>query len=218
MAMKRLLFLLPLLTALLFSCKQDEYVPKISTSGGNTNPRASSAVTLVPTSWLFFVGDAGNQRNPNNYQKTIITSESSATSPISGTGLIGVGSRPVSYTLGITAPVVNDTASYSYWAYAITPPTALRVGKSLTLKARIRLDQVQGKGVSLALRGDRTGQSAMLFATTEGKSTLTGTADFAPYSVTLPYTAAVESIILYCTVLPRTTGKVLFTDVSLQIN
>ncbi|RAJ91020.1 hypothetical protein LX87_05361 [Larkinella arboricola] len=215
--MKNVLFLFAVL--LLTSCERNQTIPPVSSPGKTTNLGTSrNSITLEAKNWLFAVGDEGNQANPNNYQKSLTDRQAANTSPMSGTTLGGIGSRPASYSLGITAPMVHDTASYSYWYYSIRPPAGLRVGKSLTLTARVRLEQVQGKGVSLVLRGDKGAQTNVLFSSTEGKTTITGTADFASYSVTLPYSSAVDYINLYLLILPRTTGKVIFSDVALQIN
>ena len=91
------------------------------------------------------------------------------------------------------------------------------MGRSLTLTAKVRLDNVQGKGVSLVLRGDRNSQPVVLFATTEKKIPLRGTADFTDYSVTLPYSAGVDYLIVYFVMLSNTTGTATFTDVSVTV-
>lgn len=214
--MKKKLFLLPLAAILVTGCEQDEDFPKaVSPRGPTSSTSTNNAVALASANWSFAVGDVGNQSNPNNYQHTLVTN---STLPLNNTGLGGVSSRTSSYTLGMAAATIKDTASYCYWLAGIPSSTSLRMGASLTLKAKVRLDNVRGKGVSLVLRGDRGTQTAVLFATTQGKISLTGTADGTEYSVTLPYSTPVDRFIAYFVLLSNTSGSATFSDVSLQIN
>lgn len=216
---KHILFLLPLLSLLLLGCQRDENLPKANTSGGSSSsPSITNALVLTPTVWRFLVGDADNQRNPNNYRQTLVSSSTGTTLPIGSTGLVGVSTKAASYTLGMIASTITDTASYCYWAYGLYPPTSLRVGKALTLKAKLKLTDVQGKGVSLVIRGDKSTKTATLFASTQGRTPIFGTADFREYSITMPYTQAVDWLILYVVLMPQTTGTVQVTDLSLQVN
>ncbi|GAB3327698.1 hypothetical protein GCM10027299_28670 [Larkinella ripae] len=219
--MRALLLIAPVLTLFLLSCERNENFPEPttpSTGGGPRTPTSGNTIPISATDWRFFVGDVGNRSNPNNYQQSVRTSSVGTTSPIGGTGLAGVPARAVSFTLGMGTSTLVDTTSYCYWTYRFTPPAALRVGRSLTLTAKVRLEQVQGQGVSLVLRGDRNSQPSVLFATTEGKTPVKGTADFAEYAVTLPYSAGVDELFIYLILLPHTTGTATFTDVSLAIH
>ncbi|GAB3499800.1 hypothetical protein GCM10027341_23850 [Spirosoma knui] len=218
--MRTRLILSLLLASFLLSCQRDDYLPKATstTSSGNPSlPSAGNVIPLTATDWRFYVEKEGNQSNVTNYQQTFYTRSTATTSPTGGTGLVGLSTKAASFTLGMSTSALIDTATYCYWAYSFFPPTSLRVGRSLTLKANVRLDQVQGKGVSLVLRGDRKGQAAVLIASTEGQIPMKGTADFAEYSVTLPYTTGVESLIIYLLMMPNTTGAITFTDVSLSV-
>ena len=129
-----------------------------------------------------------------------------------------MSSRTTSYTLGMAASILKDTASYCYWLASVPPSATIRVGASLTLRAKVRLQDVQGKGVSLVIRGDKGPTTSVLFATTEGQVPIRGTADSTEYSVTLPYTTAVDKLIVYVVMLSNTSGSVAFTDVSLSID
>lgn len=219
--MRTIFLLLLLLVPFLVSCDQMDNFPKAATSGGSSNPginSPSSVVSFDAANWRLYAGDVGNQSNPNQYQHTLVTSTSSSPStPIIGTGLGGLSSRASSCTLGLAASTIIDTASYCYWAYRFYPPTTLRIGQSLRLTAKIKLDNVQEKGVSLVLRGDRKGQSVVLFASMEGKLPLNGTADYTTYSVTLPYTTGVGYFIVCFLLLSNTTGTATCTDVSVAI-
>ncbi|GAB3549995.1 hypothetical protein [Spirosoma fluminis] len=218
--MQTYLFLFLFLASFLLSCERDDNFPKATStasSGNSSLPSAGNTVMVTATDWRFSVEKGGNRSNANNYQQTFRDSSPEVTSPIGNTGLVGVSAKAASFTLGMSTLALTDTAAYCYWAYSFSPPTSLRVGRSLTLKARVRLDQVQGNGVSLVLRGDRKGQTAVLIASTEGQIPMKGTADFAEYSVTLPYTIGVESLIIYLLMMPNTTGAATFTNISLSV-
>ena len=218
--MKNFLFSLPLIALLLSGCDSKEDFPKANTSGDDISSPLTIANTfpLKVEDWAFGIGNAGSTGNPNYYQPRRITSEASSGSPVNTTGLVGMASRTSSYSLSISATTISDTASLSYWYFRIAPPTTLRAGKSLTLKAKVHVENVQGKGASLVLRGDKGSKTAVLFATTEGQATIRGNADFREYSVTLPYSGSVDYILVYLTMLPQTIGRVTFTDVSVQSN
>ena len=219
--MKNVPLLLPLLM-LLSGCEQDENYPKATVSRGSSTSTLSvnNGVSLAASDWFFHVGDVGNQSNPNHYQPTRISSTAGtgSSSPLGGSGLIGTSSRTTSYTLGMESSTLKDTASYCYWLASVPPSAALRVGASLTLRAKVRLQDVRGKGVSLVIRGDKGPITAALFATTEGRTGIRGTAGPTEYSVTLPYTTAVDKLIVYLVMLSNTSGSVTFSDVSVQIN
>ena len=212
----------------LAGCKQDAVIPTATTSTGSTSTSGSSkAITFASSDWMFWVSNwvsngvsNGSKENPNQYQSSLTTDVITTTSPMGSTGIGGlpVTTKSESYLLGMAATTIKDIESYSYWMTSLPPPKTLQPGKSLTLRAKIQLQNVQGKGVSFALRGDRTTQSAVLFATTQDKINLSGTNDFTEYSVTLPYTTSVDYILIYFVFLPQTTGKVLLKDVSLQVN
>ena len=219
--MRTLLLFSLLLASFLLSCDQHENFPRptTTTSGGSSSlPSTSNVIPLTTTDWRFVVGDVGNRTNPNNYQQTFRTSGEGTTSPIGSTGLVGLPAKATSFTLGMGTSTLNDSTSYCFWTNSFSPPATLRVGRSLTLKAKVRLDHIQGKGVSLALRGDRKSQTSVLFTTTDGQLPLTGTAGYTEYAVTLPYSASVDTLVLYFVLLPRTTGTVTFTNVSVAIN
>ncbi len=218
--MRTHLLLSLLLASFLLSCAWDDNFPKATStasSGNSSLPSAGNTVPVTATDWRFYVEKGGNRSNANNYQQIFRDSSPGGTSPIGSTGLVGMSTKASSFTLGMSTSALTDTATYCYWGYSFSPPTSLRVGRSLTLKAKVRLDQVQGKGISLVLRGDRKGRTAVLIASTEGQIPMRGTADFTEYSVTLPYTTGVDSLTIYLLMRPNTTGAVTFTDVSLVV-
>ncbi len=111
------------------------------------------------------------------------------------------------------------TTSGSFWAQTIV--SDIPVGKSLTLKAWIKLENVVGKGIALAVRGDNTTaptDSAEVFSSTEENIVISGTEDtWIPYTVTLPAVPAdIKSIVVYLLFLPETSGTVYFDDITLH--
>jgi len=145
----RPILLLLTLVSLVLGCESCDRFPQATTSGGSpTTSLSLSAVTFIPATWQSYVGDVGNQANPNTYQYTRVigTASTSSFAPLGGPSLPGVLSQTSSYTLGMAASTIIDTASYGYWAYSFSSLTGLRVGRSLTLTAKIRLDNVAGKG------------------------------------------------------------------------
>ena len=223
--MKQLLLVTYVLIALM-GCKKDDVVPAATTSTGSSTGGSSKATAITADGWTFWVSNwvtngvsNGSKDNPNQYQSSLTSEATATTSPITGTGIGGLPTAKIeSYSLAVAAPINKDTASFSYWVTALTPPKTLQIGKSLTLRAKVQLQDVQGKGVSLALRGDRTAQSAVLFASTQASKNIAGTSDFTEYSVTLPYTTSVDYILVYLVMLNKTTGKAIFKDISIQVN
>lgn len=199
------------LVIIVVGCKQDDVKP-IATSPVITISGSGVTTTFTASEWYFYLS-GGTVGNPNQYESTLITDGLISTAP-SNTTLTNV----YSYSLGISTETAKTAEIFSYWSAALTPPKGIQVGKSLTLKAKVQLQNIQGKGVSLALRGDRTNQMGVLFATTQGKISLIGTNDFTEYSVTLPYTASVDRILVFLVFSDQTTGKALFKDVSVQVN
>ncbi|WP_157634565.1 hypothetical protein [Spirosoma panaciterrae] len=116
--------------------------------------------------------------------------------------------------------VKNDSTFYMFVQQFF--PQTLKVGDKLTLKAKIKTDNLAGQGVSLVIRGDQivNGKSNMVFFTTsQGKTVINGTGAFKEYAVTLDsYPGTADYISVYLIYLPQTTGTVYFDDVSLTAN
>lgn len=109
-----------------------------------------------------------------------------------------------------------ESQCFSFWGQNIN--TNIPTGKSLTLRVRIK-GQLEGEGVSIAIRGDDTPEisgTGEQFATTQGFSPISGTFDWTVYSLNLgTVEPTIESLTVYLTYLPNTTGTVFFDDVSL---
>ena len=125
------------------------------------------------------------------------------------------------YSLRINCEAVrNDTAHcYLYQSFL---PTSIPVGAKLTLKAKIKTVNVQGKGLTLTLRGDKNvnGQGKpVFFVSSEGKTPIKGTNEFEEYSVTLDsYPGNADYLAVLIVYLPGTTGAVYLDDVSVVVN
>lgn len=218
--MKQLLMPLLLVISLMTGCDQQENFPVAARSGGAGNSHTRNTLTFVPTDWTFEVNNGGHQHNPNNYQSLLQVSSASTrlALPVSATGLAGVTSRATSYSLGMAATTIHDTTSFCYWYSQLVPPATLRIGDSLTLKARIRVNQVQGQGITLLIRDDKSTLTAALCRKREGQISVTGTADFVSYTYTLPYTNPVRYFRVYLLMPPQTIGTATFSDMSVQVN
>lgn len=195
--MKTIQTLLTLLTlaALFGACKKGETQPQVQlVQNGNVEQKIQN--------WIFNY-DAANPKNPNGYDFGF-TAEA-ASSP--------------QYSLKINCNTVkNDTAFCSY-AQNIPKPT-IATGARVTLSVAVKTVNLKGKGISIALRGDKMGQNTpVFFTTTQGKASITGTEEFKTYSVTLDsYPGNVDNLFIFLVYLPGTTGAVYFDDVSLAVN
>ncbi|GAB3499810.1 hypothetical protein GCM10027341_23880 [Spirosoma knui] len=187
--MKNLTVLFLLLVGLATGCTKNEDSPA---------PATNNVITFGGTDWQAYPADFG-EPNPNSYLNNRTTAGNS-------------------YSLPLSATAIKDTSTFSYWVAGFQPGNELTIGKTLTLRAKVRLDNVQGTGISLALRGDTRVQTAALFASTQTQKVIRGTADFTEYTLTLPYTKSVDLVSVYLLLLPKTTGTVTFSDVSVEVN
>jgi hypothetical protein len=123
------------------------------------------------------------------------------------------------HSLAVAKNLAADS-SFGFWAQTIQ--ASRFVGRSVTLRASIALDDVSGEGVAIAIRGDDTTRPsgyAEAFATTQGSESITGSGQWATYEVTLPFVdETVRSITVYLIHLTNTTGTVYFDDVTLVVN
>lgn len=116
--------------------------------------------------------------------------------------------------------VKNDTAHC--FIYQSIPAGNIPAGSKLTLKGKIKAVNLDGKGVALAIRGDKTvnGQGLVAgFITTEGRTLITGTHEFEDYTLTIDsYPGNMDYIVVMLFYLPGTTGTVYLDDVTLAVN
>jgi hypothetical protein len=110
------------------------------------------------------------------------------------------------------------TGFFSFWAQTITVSDPSRM--TLELSVAIKVAELQGEGVAIAIRGDdaslRNGD-AEAWATTRGSTLVRGTQDWTTYSVQLGgLEAAIDQITVYLMYLPNSSGTVYFDDAVLS--
>jgi len=105
------------------------------------------------------------------------------------------------------------SSGFSSWSYRITP-SEIPVGSKLVLKLKVKLNEVAGNGVCVALRGDTSSENAF-FVTTEGNQRISGTQEFKEYSVKLNYYPQDVSAIWIFLIMDTSTGTAYFDDISL---
>lgn len=116
-----------------------------------------------------------------------------------------------SYSLKIERTTL-DYANYWYWGQLYEGE--MPFGEDLTLTARIKGVDLSGNGISIAIRADA--DSTYQFETTQYMTNISGTFDWAEYSVDLSELSAdVTKIYIFLIYLHNTTGTVLFDDITL---
>lgn len=97
---------------------------------------------------------------------------------------------------------------------------AIPVGKDLIFSVKIKGVNLQGDGVSIAIRTDELTANGTYttdqFVTTQYQFSITGTFDWTTYTITLPnVSTTAKRIDAFCIYLSGTTGTVYFDDASL---
>ena len=90
-------------------------------------------------------------------------------------------------SLSISASANPNETAFAGWSQSVTE--GIPVGRDLTLRAKVRVQDVHWTGAILALRADTENpptDAAEYFVTTQGFDLITDTADWASYEVTLP--------------------------------
>jgi hypothetical protein len=110
----------------------------------------------------------------------------------------------------------GGVSDFAFWAQTVTD---IARGVGVDLRVAIKLSRVEGNGVAIAIRGDDTERpegSAEVFATTQGRTYIAGTADWAIYQVSLPpVPAGIRSLTAYLILGGPSSGTVYFDEVSL---
>lgn len=189
--LKRLLFFV-LITGLM-ACKKETVVePEIQLL-------ENSSIDSPNMDWQFrYVGNVTG--NPNGCD---------------GSYSLDVHATPP-YALQIGCSAAKDNSIFSYWFQNVSSPP-VPSGKRLVLKVKVRLDNVEGQGVALVLRGDRNGQpQPVFFSSTENNTLIEGMADFEEYTLmTEPITESIDNLSVFLVYLRSTTGTAYFDDISL---
>jgi hypothetical protein len=184
-----------LLFCTLLSCKKDDPVP--------LQLLQDSQVTVLGQNWFFNFWNS-DQSNPNQYVHAY-SEEAAASAP---------------YALKISATEIREANAFCYWGQTVSARNVPQ-GRKLLLKAKIKLDNVQGPGVSLVIRQDGfnpTNQISTMLAiqSTQGVTPINGTSDFREYSLeTTRYPGQVDNLVVFLVFLSGTTGTVYFDDITL---
>ena len=127
--------------------------------------------------------------------------------------LVNSVSASSSHSLSITSSEAKSDG-FSFWRLDITP-SDIHVGAPLELTVKVRVTNVTGNGVYVALRGDDNSNN-IFFESTQGVQTINGTADFNTYTVKLDsYPEGVKHVYIFLILDASSTGSANFDDISL---
>jgi hypothetical protein len=110
---------------------------------------------------------------------------------------------------------------FSFWAQTVNKN--IPVGKTVVLKVFIKTENIEGKGVAIAIRGDDTDKpylDAEFFSTTQGNLIISGTEDWKEYTLKSdkPIPENIKCITIYLIHLSGTKGDVYFDDIRLEVD
>jgi len=150
----------------------------------------------------WFVGyDFQHPTNPNGY----------------ASGVTAAAASSPQHSLIINCNQAKNNSAFCYYGQDKINTSAISIGAKLTLNVKIKTN-LKGQGVSLVIRGDKENKQ-VLFASTAGKTLITGTQEFTEYSVVVDsYPGNIDNLLIFLVYLPNTTGYVYFDDVSLVVN
>lgn len=138
--------------------------------------------------------------NPNKYK-----GEYSTEAAASGT-----------HSLKISCDTIRNDTTHCYFYQYITPGS-LATGAKLTLKTKVKTVNLQGKGLTIVLFGNKTyNLSSKVVFSASTPVLAKGTTDFTEYSVVLDkYPGGVDEIYVALFYEAKTTGKAYFDDIFL---
>jgi hypothetical protein len=117
------------------------------------------------------------------------------------------------YCISIQNDISTQQLSYWYQNYLGIIPR----GKMLTLKTKIKADNLAGPGVAIVVQcnGDQS-TSPLAISNSQGKINIAGKFDWKEYSITLDKVPDdTRNIVVFLVYLNSTTGKVFFDDIIL---
>jgi hypothetical protein len=122
------------------------------------------------------------------------------------------------YSLKLKCLSLKSQEGYCSWTQTVLKPD-IPDGSKLILKAKIKLDNIQGKGIGLAILGiDTSNNREFFFTTSEDRLLIKGTSDFKEYSLVLDSYKAAPEVAVFIHLLDKTTGTVYIDDVTLEIH
>jgi hypothetical protein len=201
--LQKLNLLLLLFTVLLTNCKENDAQPPVKKELLKDN-----YISGTDNSWKFL---SSSHYNIDENTK-IYSGEVSKVSFTSSTNSLKISSKQIYEGTDIIA---------GSWFQELLMPSIPK-GANLLLKAKIKVENVEGEGVALsyhALTNDRKTENG--YDSTEGLFDITGTIDFKEYTLRIEnYTEKFgpnEVIRISLTLLPGTKGTVYFDDISFVI-
>lgn len=119
-----------------------------------------------------------------------------------------------SYSLKISNNTADpDSSAYWYQNQCMYIP----VNQTVTLKAKIKLDNVVGTGATIVIIGNDREYNIQYYATTLSDLALTGTHDWQEYSMQLEnFNNLILCLNIYLVLPTNTTGTVYFDDVRIE--
>jgi hypothetical protein len=115
-------------------------------------------------------------------------------------------------SMEIQSAITSPTA-YSYWYYSWMPQ-GLNQSDRLQLTVNVKLENVTGPGVYIALRGNSDTKSVFI-RSTQNVTKISGTSGFTSYSVQVPYyLTSAKYLVIYLIMDAQSTGTVYFDDVT----
>lgn len=179
----------------------DETTAIPSWASAKTNTREisiNSTVDISEEGWIFI-----NQFDENND----INRTASRTNELSNDS---------NFSLKIEGESTVNESGFSFWRLIIPTPDVV-VGSQLKVVAKIKTENIAGRGVVLSLRGDNNEtEERPFFVTTATDKYITGTNEFTQYNALLDYyPTGVNEIRIYLVMRSQTTGTVYFDDIQL---
>jgi hypothetical protein len=126
-------------------------------------------------------------------------------------------------SVGIRTSSTALSPSFAYWyQFVPVPPTTSPAAVTYVLTGSVKLEQVTGAGVAIAIRGDDRSSdergAATTFATTQGSQILTGTRDWTRISVMLSAVPRnIDQFTVFLLHLTNSSGAVYFDDLMLSV-
>lgn len=172
----------------------------------------AAPVTMNESDQLLSNGDVeSGQSSPSAWVSGGSAPQDFAFEWADGTGASGTRSLALS-------PAAGPTTDFAFWTQTVDVSSP--VGMTFELSVDVKLEDVLGDGIAVAIRGDDTAQQnlvAEVFATTQGRVTVSGSQDWTTLSVKLnSVPKEVDKITVYLLYLPNASGKAYFDDATLS--
>jgi len=122
------------------------------------------------------------------------------------------------YGLKVEVPAGAPLDAPVFWRHIKSHPR-IEVGSKVVLRARVRLDRVEGPGIALAVRGEHFGSGeTRLNVSTKKDEALSGTTGYREMTLVATdyFPAGVNALYIYLIVLPGTTGTAWFDEIVLE--